>query len=228
MSTLKTAVDRFGYALVGPVDMGFLTYQPDCPGTPGSDHFVVVTGINSDEVRVHDPAGFPLALISYSDFFVAWLAEGIAYKRGPCTMRTAFRVNEPVLRRTAIARSLPRIRAKLMENPNGAKFFGENGPNVYASGDALRLLAKDIRNGLDKPAETYLLKYAFPLAVKRCLDAASFLNEAVKVRGAANMSRHAELYAVAGSRGVHGIWSDVADAIEMCAKCEDELHASMI
>src|SRR5260370_17628661 len=48
-----------GPVLTGPLDMGALGYMPQHAQLSGSDHFVVVLGVEGERVRVHDPDGYP-------------------------------------------------------------------------------------------------------------------------------------------------------------------------
>ena len=55
--------------LIGPLDMGYLTYNPYAFG--GADHFLVVLTVEHDHVLVHDPKGFPYATLPLEDLLKA-------------------------------------------------------------------------------------------------------------------------------------------------------------
>lgn len=69
-------------AILGPLEMYHLTYNPGYPRLKGVDHFVLVYQIKGNNVYLHDPAGFPYAFISREKLKKAWRAEGVRYKRG--------------------------------------------------------------------------------------------------------------------------------------------------
>ncbi len=75
-----------GPVIVGPLDMGYLTYNPNHEYLKGVDHFVCVFGMDYDAVYLHDPAGYPCMKMSIHEFLKAWLAENIDYKRGVFSM----------------------------------------------------------------------------------------------------------------------------------------------
>ena len=69
-------------AILGPVDMGYLSYNPRHKYLKGADYYVFAYEIKGDEVFLHDPAGFPFVSLSINDLRNAWKANGIGYKRG--------------------------------------------------------------------------------------------------------------------------------------------------
>ena len=44
--------------VIGPLDMSYLSYNPDRPKSEGVDHFILVYKIDGNKVFVNDPAGF--------------------------------------------------------------------------------------------------------------------------------------------------------------------------
>ena len=71
--------------LIGPLDMGYLTYNPYAFG--GADHFLVVLTVEHNHVLVHDPKGFPYATLPLEDLLKAWRAERIDYIDEAYTLR---------------------------------------------------------------------------------------------------------------------------------------------
>nr|MDO8100409.1 BtrH N-terminal domain-containing protein [Candidatus Njordarchaeota archaeon] len=72
--------------ILGPLDMGFLVYDPYCRSKRGGDHYVVALGIEEDHVIVHDPDGYPCVPIPIRDLSNSWRAEAIGYKKGSYSM----------------------------------------------------------------------------------------------------------------------------------------------
>ena len=77
--TAEAAIERLaeaagrGPVLAGPLDMGGLGYMPHHAQLSGSDHFVVVLGVEHDRVRMHDPRFvlaplwlIPIALLAWA------------------------------------------------------------------------------------------------------------------------------------------------------------------
>jgi hypothetical protein len=61
-----------GPVAVGMLDMGYLTYAPDHEHARGADHAIVVLARRPDSLVVHDPAGYPAAVLPLADFLEAW------------------------------------------------------------------------------------------------------------------------------------------------------------
>ena len=80
-----------GPVVLGPLDMGHLTYNPNHTILYGVDHFVTVYGIDDQYLYLHDPAGFACMKVTFNDILEAWKAEAIDYKRGAYSMWGNFR-----------------------------------------------------------------------------------------------------------------------------------------
>lgn len=80
-----------GPVVLGPLDMGHLTYNPNHTILYGVDHFVTVYGIDGQYLYLHDPAGFACMKVAFNDILEAWKAEAIDYKRGAYSMWGNFR-----------------------------------------------------------------------------------------------------------------------------------------
>lgn len=86
-------------ALVGPVDIRFLSYQFAAPPVgedeDAVDHYVVAIAVDDETVTLHDPQGFPYARLSIEEFLRAWRADGVDYVDTAYVLRTDFvRVGE--------------------------------------------------------------------------------------------------------------------------------------
>jgi len=203
-----------GPVLLGPLDMGYLTYDPNCSHKAGADHFVVVLRMETDQVLVHDPQGFPLATLSTDDLIRSWRAEKIGYSEHPFKMRTRFRQIEKMSRKEMITRTLPVIREQAAIDPGG--------PRLYGSLSAFRLVAQVFR---DKVPDSLagMMNFALPLGARRCLDGARFLQEG-GFHEAAEYSLHkAFLYGQCQHLAVDKQWSKVADTFDEIAELEGKL-----
>lgn len=67
--------------VLGPLDMGYLNYNPSFGSLYGVDHFVLVYALDAQEAYLHDPAGFPYISLSREQLKKAWQARAIGYRR---------------------------------------------------------------------------------------------------------------------------------------------------
>ncbi|HZY47099.1 MAG TPA: hypothetical protein VFE96_04810, partial [Candidatus Bathyarchaeia archaeon] len=69
-------------AVLGPLDMGYLSHNPLHKRMMGADHFVLAYRFEKDGVLIHDPEGFPNVLLPFRQLELAWRADNIGYRRG--------------------------------------------------------------------------------------------------------------------------------------------------
>ena len=89
LEELKGKLETFlsnGPVVLGPLDMGHLTYNPNHTILYGVDHFVTVYAVDGQYLYLHDPAGFACMKVAFNDILKAWKAESIDYKRGAYSM----------------------------------------------------------------------------------------------------------------------------------------------
>lgn len=205
LSRLRDGLNS-GPVLIGPVDMGGLTYIPWHADAAGSDHFVVALGMEGDAVRIHDPGGWPGALIPANELIEAWKAEKIGYGR-KLMMRCRFRPAAARSYPEAVQQALPAIRRGLT-----ASF--DRGVAVGGAA-ALSLVIDELRAGRDPGG---LAHFALPLGARRCLDGALLLREAGLDAAAQLMEQIAGLYGSAQHPAAHRQWDQVATRFD--AICE--------
>jgi hypothetical protein len=212
LARLRAAIQH-GPVLIGPLDMGYLTYNP--AAFAGADHFIVVLAVEHDHVLVHDPKGFPCATLPFENLLKAWRAERIEYVDEAYILRTDFRPIEAVSRQEMITRTLPFIRSNVQRDPAG--------PEVYGGVRALRMLVQTLRTEVPEHLAAHLLFFALPLAVRRKLDARAFLAEGNMPEAAALIEQQARLLGQAQYPGVQSKWSSVASLIEQVTELEERL-----
>lgn len=65
--------------IIGPVNMGFLRYNPNYKFLSGSDHFILAYEPNDKGLFIHDPAGYPFVFVTWDDFTKCWESQHIPY-----------------------------------------------------------------------------------------------------------------------------------------------------
>ena len=138
LEEVKRKLETFlsnGPVVLGPLDMGHLTYNPNHTILYGVDHFVTVYAVDGQYLYLHDPADFACMKVAFNDILEAWKAEAIDYKRGAYSMWGNFRkVKSPS--QTQIYQETARlIRARYLDGQNNvlecyAKAVAENGLNT--------------------------------------------------------------------------------------------------
>ena len=138
LEEVKRKLETFlsnGPVVLGPLDMGHLTYNPNHTILYGVDHFVTVYGIDDQYLYLHDPAGFACMKVVFNDILEAWKAGAIDYKRGAYSMWGNFKkVKSPS--QTEIYQETARIiKNRYLNGQNGvlecyAKAVAENGLNT--------------------------------------------------------------------------------------------------
>ena len=138
LEEIKRKLETFlsnGPVVLGPLDMGHLTYNPNHTILYGVDHFVTVYDIDDQYLYLHDPAGFACMKVACNDILEAWKAEAIDYKRGAYSMWGNFKkVKSPS--QTEIYQETARImKNRYLNGKNGilecyAKAVAENGLNT--------------------------------------------------------------------------------------------------
>jgi hypothetical protein len=222
IALLRQAVQR-SPVLVGPVDQGYLSYNPNCRTLAGTDHFVVVLAVEEDGVRLHDPAGYPCAMLPMAEFLLAWQAEQIPYRLGPYTFRSHFRQLRSPSAAEMVIRMLPTMRSHLALDPQGAKIWGEGGPAVYGSVSALGHLAQDLQGKVISEFASLLSGFALPLATCRTLQAATFLQTGDQPAAAKTLEQQAMILGEAQYFAAQQQWLKVAQLVERFATLEAQL-----
>ena len=163
MEEVKGKFETFlsnGSVVLGPLDMGHLTYNPNHTILSGVDHFVTVYGIDDQYLYLHDPAGFACMKVAFNDILEAWKAGAIDYKRGAYSMWGNF---------------------KKVKNPSQTEIYQETArimKNRYLNGQngVLECYAKAVaENGLNTEQKQLHQYFSFKLAAVRNLYLSKFL-----------------------------------------------------
>jgi hypothetical protein len=218
LSSLREAL-RYQPVLVGPVDMGYLTYNPHYRYLGGADHYILVISINDSDgtVLLHDPKMFPYATLPLVDFVRAWRAEQIQYCREPFVFRSHFKMAERPARSVMLSRTLDIVRKQLLQQYTG--------PTMFSGPEALRRTSMNI----EKPGiRSGLAPFTLPLAARRAIDASNFLHSAGLQAAATAAASQAQLYGKALYLAVQDRWDEVAKVMNDVADLEVTLEAGLM
>ena len=138
LEEIKGKLETFlsnGPVVLGPLDMGHLTYNPNHTILYGVDHFVTVYALDGQYLYLHDPAGFACMKVTFNDILEAWKAEAIDYKRGSYSMWGNFRKVKSPSQTQIYQETASLIRARYLDGQNNvleyyAKAVAENGLNM--------------------------------------------------------------------------------------------------
>lgn len=165
LEEVKRKLETFlsnGPVVLGPLDMGHLTYNPNHTILYGVDHFVTVYDIDDQYLYLHDPAGFACMKVAFNDILEAWKAEAIDYKRGSYSMWGNF---------------------KKVKSPSQTEIYQETArimKNRYLNGQSgvLKCYAKAVaENGLNTEQKQLHQYFSFKLAAVRNLYLSKFLKD---------------------------------------------------
>ena len=163
LEEIKRKLETFlfnGPVVLGPLDMGHLSYNPNHTILYGVDHFVTVYDIDDQYLYLHDPAGFACMKVAFNDILEAWKAETIDYKRGAYSMWGNF---------------------KKVKSPSQTEIYQETArimKNRYLNGqnDVLECYAKAVaENGLNTEQKQLHQYFSFKLAAVRNIYLSKFL-----------------------------------------------------
>ncbi|MED1781544.1 hypothetical protein P4V43_06855 [Brevibacillus fortis] len=173
LEELRRDLER-GPVLLGPLDMGYLTYNPNAAYLGGADHFVLAYEMDEQAIYLHDPAGFPFVSLPLSQFVLAWKAEKIFDRLFSYHYWTApERVGSPSEEKLA-ANALRLFQGIYQESasmePKASVLHGKEA--------ILRVVKRIEEEGGLSPAEIGHFSYfAFQLGARRAMDFAVFFSK---------------------------------------------------
>ena len=210
-------------ALLGPLDMGYLTHNPLHARMSGADHYVLAYRFEKDGVLIHDPEGFPSVVLPIRQLELAWKAENIGYRRGYYRYWThPRRLGRPS--RVELYNSTVR---SFKEVYNDSQALSAK-QNWIIDIQAINTLAKHVKNGKVSPAERgFMVFFSFKLGARRALDFASFFGSR-HPELAGFKEKQAELFGSMQAFAVQRKWGRVADSLEQFAQVETEFRSALM
>jgi len=228
LSFLRAALENEP-VLIGPVDMGFLVYDPYCKFKKGADHYLVALEMEKDHVIVNDPDGYLHVPIPTEDFVKAWGAEAIRYKRGSYTL---WLINEKLgtpqaerLYKDALVLGLQNLKEK------GRSFLKENAA-FYTGSTAIKKLAENIKRYRSRRWLKFYATFTFRVSAQRCFDSATFIREApfqndYLRKVSETRMKQASLYGKCQLEASKLRFSKVAKTLEELSLLEDTFEAEL-
>ena len=213
---------REGPVMLGPLDVGELSYHPNASGANGVDHFVLALHPEDDEIVLHDPAGYPAIPINVEALCRAWGADLIEYRRGVYR-----RWHSP----TRVVDPSP---AQIAEN--AIQSFGQAYRESRTIDDASAIVGPEAVEALvaaiqgrelrDSGLE-HLRRFALPLGVRRALDYSWYLRE-LHSELADLKKRQAWHLARAHSAASQCRWAPLTDHLMHVADLEHKVETALV
>lgn len=210
---------REGPVLVGPLDMGFLPYDPGRTQKRGGDHFLVTLELNDELLRVHDPQLYPFAVLPVADLVRAWNAKDLGYAEHAYSLRSGFEATREVAREQLLDTTLRNARELSQVYPTGPVAFG--GPEAFVQ------VAGLLRSHPPQAFVDLLTGFSLPLGARRCIDAAGLLKMADRGESAELFIDKAKAYGAAQYFAVKGDWNHAAELIDGLSKIEERIGGSL-
>src|SRR3989442_8153329 len=202
-------------AVLGPLDMGYLTHNPLHKRMMGADHFVLAYRFEKDGVMIHDPEGFPSVLLPSRQLELAWRADNIGYHRGHYRYWTRPRRVRHPSQDELYDLNLRSFKEVYLEAEGlAARQNWTIGPK------AITTLQKHVsQDKLSSAERGFMVHFSFKLGARRALDFASFFG--AKHPGPAGLkTKQAELFGALQAFAVERKWARVADLVEQLAQVE--------
>ncbi len=216
-----------GAAILGPLDVGFLRYDPLHSEFAGVDHYVLAYAMNDREVYLHDPAGFPHVFLLLEDLEPAWKAERIDYRRGHYRYWTGLHRLEMPTDEEIFNHALEAFRTGYRRSE--AIAANEPWAKTWAIGrNAILKCADHVRHGnVAPPLKAHLVGFMFKLSARRALDFASFF-EGRAPDLAASKADQAELFGTSHTLAIRESWALLADTLQELAEVEEEFRSTLL
>jgi hypothetical protein len=214
LARLRVALTQ-GPCVLGPIDMGYLTYHPNYRHLAGADHFVLAYKMTDTTLQVHDPDGYPYVSLPFDALMCAWKAERIGYSHEPYRLW-----RQPERQRIVSPEELYRTAAQSFQK----LYHGleEAAPHIPAEvgSVAIHNFAQLVQTHKASSADLEMMQYfSLALGAKRAIDYATFFTP-YNQQLAQEKDQQAQLFGLCHSEAVRCNWSRVASLLEQLAESE--------
>ncbi|MCL4382345.1 MAG: hypothetical protein M1575_01955 [Patescibacteria group bacterium] len=222
LETLRKDLQKSPVVL-GPLDMGYLVYNPLHRSLGGADHFIVSYSMDNNEIRIHDPAGFPCVSLSLDKLKVAWKAERVDYSKQYYRYWTApKRIDNPT--EEDIYKSAVKM-FQFLYNHSQQKSEKEG---WIISKEAIISFANRLKDRkATKDEIEQLTCFVLALGAKRALDYANFF-DSYDVELANLKIKQADLFGKAHSLAVRKDWNATVDTLQQLAEIEENFRLTLL
>lgn len=206
-------------AILGPLDMGYLTHNPLHKRMAGADHFVLAHDMDKEGVSIHDPEGFPNVHLPFRQLDAAWRAENIGYRRGyyrywTHPRRTLHPEADQLYKSTVQAYRDIYTESERIASTNKWTIDHE----------AILMQARHVKNEKVTPSERgFMVHFSLKLGARRALDFASFFRQRDH-RLAELKTRQSRLFGQCQSQAVQRHWGQLAESLIELASTEKEFR----
>lgn len=209
--------------ILGPLDMGYLVYNPKNQSLGGSDHFVLVYGADNKVIYLHDPAGFPCVFLSYQQLKLAWKSKKIFYGLDNYHYWTAPERIKTPSKKDIYSQAIKDFKAIYQACKEKS---AEN--NWTVGKEAILACADRFQNQKATKQEIdHLVYFALPLGAKRAFDFAYFFD--FRDDDLAALKREqAKLFGRCHTLAVAQDWFPLAKALKKLAEIEKEFRIQLL
>ncbi len=212
-----------GPAVLGPLDFGYLSYNPIHQDAGGADHYVFAYAADDRGVYLHDPDGYPYVHLPYEHLATAWKAERIPYRREPYRYwLNPIRVAQPT-EDAIYNQALAYFQSLYQETDTLAAQ-----EHWVIGSEAMRLFADYLRSGMvTENTLSQAVFFSFPLGARRANDFVAFFRER-HPELAELKHQQAKLFGKCHTLTVQKNLGAAADALNELAGIEDEFRATLL
>ncbi len=218
LEQLKTDLEK-SPVLFGPVDMGYLDYNPNHKFLYSADHYVLLYNYKEGNYHLHDPEKFPCVLVTEDQLVKSWNSDKIYYGTENYQYWTMpKRVSKP-------AESEIYDKAMMDFKSIYANCDKKSEKNNWITGsDAVLKAAKRFKREAVEQGEIDHFRYfALPLGAKRALDFAKFFEKNDPKLSDLKI-KQAKLFGKCQSLAMREEWRRVGDALEEYAEVENRVR----
>ncbi|MBA9088190.1 hypothetical protein FHR92_004686 [Fontibacillus solani] len=209
--------------MMGPLDMGFLSYMPNHHYLHGCDHYVLAYWLEDGWVRLHDPAGYPFATLPVSDLIHASKTSRLQYRFYPSDLiyhywTAPMRLQQRTLNEMYHEAVLYFREVYLDADRNALEHGWKTGI------DAITTLQRHVQGGKIEPGlQGHLTHFAFQVGARRALNYSEFF-QPENPRLSELKLMQSEVFGTCHSLAVRGDWHAVGESIRSLGEFEEQFR----